>query len=175
MNLFLLSWDPTECAQWHCDKHVVKMILELVQMLYTTWHLNNSYVPSCAPLCKSTGNRGYRKLSNPNHPMAKWVRESLWNYTFTIKLAAALCLEFKHRYSHYHGCTEHVLWLAKHVPRFDNTEQTQIPQCMPDKYKVACPLQAYRNYYMGDKVAFASWSKRPEPVWWKPLLINQLL
>ena len=167
MNLFLLSWNPIQCARWHCDKHVVKMILELVQMLYTAWHVNNSYVPRCAPLCKSTGNRGYKRLSNPNHPMAKWVRESLWNYTFTIQLATALCLEFQHRYGHIHGCTYHLLWLSEHTPKFDTIEKTHIPQCMPEKYKADCPVQAYRNYYLGDKVAFASWSnKRQCPSWW---------
>lgn len=167
MNLFLLSWDVTQCAQWHCDKHVVKMILELVQMLYTAWQINNeSDVPESAPLCKSTGNHGYRKLSNPNHPMAKWVRESRWNYIFTVKLASALALEFKHRYSKYHACTEHVLWLYSNIPKFKSFKKTQIPQCMPEEYKNECPVQAYRNYYIGDKARFAKWSKRDEPYWW---------
>jgi hypothetical protein len=168
MNLFLLSWDVETCARWHCDKHVVKMILELVQMLYTSWHINADHVPGCAPICRSTGLRGYRKLSNPNHPMAKWVRASRWNYLFTVRLAAALCLEFNHRYAHHHGCTKHVVWLARHVPPFVDLERTPIPQCMPDRYKSdTCPVQGYRNYYLGDKARFAAWSKRPEPDWWR--------
>lgn len=169
MNLFLLSWDVEECARWHCDKHVVKMILELVQMLYTSWHMNmDTPVPGCAPLCKATGNHGYRRLSNPNHPMARWVRESRWNYLFTVKLAAALCVEFIHRYSHPHGCSEHVVWLSRHVPTagFSAVGRTPIPQCMPDHYKCqASPITGYRNYYIGDKARFAKWSNRPEPEW----------
>jgi len=35
MNLFILSTDPVQAAQAHCDKHVIKMILETCQMLYT--------------------------------------------------------------------------------------------------------------------------------------------
>jgi hypothetical protein len=42
MNLFFLDTDPKKCAEYHCDKHVVKMLLELVQLLYTAHHLLNS-------------------------------------------------------------------------------------------------------------------------------------
>ena len=35
MNIFFLSWNPETCAQMHCDKHVVKMILETAQILCT--------------------------------------------------------------------------------------------------------------------------------------------
>jgi len=30
MNIFLLDKNPEKCAKYHCDKHVVKMILESV-------------------------------------------------------------------------------------------------------------------------------------------------
>ena len=166
MNLFLLSLDPTECARWHCDKHVVKMILELVQMLYTAHHVNGFLDPS-APLCKSTGKPGYKK-AHPNHPMTKWIRETRSNYEFTIKLAAALCMEFNHRYDHHHSCVQHVVWLSKNIPPFSKNKFTQVPQCMPDEYKVpGNSIRAYHNYYKGDKVRFARWSRRPEPPWWK--------
>ncbi len=35
MNIFVLHPDPRKAARWHADKHVIKMILEAVQMLYT--------------------------------------------------------------------------------------------------------------------------------------------
>ena len=35
MNIFFLSLKPRECAQFHCDKHVVKMIVEYCQLLST--------------------------------------------------------------------------------------------------------------------------------------------
>ena len=35
MNIFALSPVPEVAAKWHCDKHVVKMILESAQMLST--------------------------------------------------------------------------------------------------------------------------------------------
>ena len=38
MNIFYLHSDPKTCASMHCDKHVVKMILETAQMLSTAHH-----------------------------------------------------------------------------------------------------------------------------------------
>ena len=35
MNIFYLDKDPQQAAKYHCDKHVVKMILESAQMLCT--------------------------------------------------------------------------------------------------------------------------------------------
>lgn len=175
MNLFLLSWDPMECAQWHCDKHVVKMILELVQMLYTGWQINNdtTNLPESAPLCKSTGQHGYKK-AHPNHPMTKWVRESKWNYNFTLKLAAVLALEYAYRYENKrHACTKHIIWLSQNLPKFSNRRKTVIPQCMPDEYKCdECPIMAYRNYYIHEKNGFAKWYKREVPFWYKQMPKN---
>lgn len=28
MNIFFLDWDVKRCSEYHCDKHVVKMILD---------------------------------------------------------------------------------------------------------------------------------------------------
>ena len=38
MNIFYLHHDPLICAKMHCDKHVVKMILEYSMMLSTAHH-----------------------------------------------------------------------------------------------------------------------------------------
>jgi len=38
MNIFYLHNDPQVCAAYHCDKHVVKMILEYAQLLSTAHH-----------------------------------------------------------------------------------------------------------------------------------------
>ena len=66
MNIFWLSLDPERCAQMHCDKHVVKMPLEMVQMLCTThWHHNNEapYLPV-----------------HHKHPCTLWVGQTVDNY-----------------------------------------------------------------------------------------------
>ena len=35
MNIFYLDEKPQSCAELHCDKHVVKMIIEYAQLLST--------------------------------------------------------------------------------------------------------------------------------------------
>jgi len=37
---------------------------------------------------------------------------------------------------------------------------------MPDEYKVADPVESYRNYYRGAKASFAKWTNREKPEWW---------
>lgn len=168
MNLFLLSWDPGECARWHCDKHVGKMLLELCQMMYTAWWIN------CPEQCETwnppktlSGKIGYKKISNHNHPMAKWVRECRANYLFTGKLALNLAVEFFERRGKNHSCAEHALWLFQNLPTFEITSKclTKVPQCMPEEYYDDDPVIAYRNYYIGDKARFAKWPGDP-PHWW---------
>ena len=40
MNVFVLDNDIVKCAQYHYDKHVIKIILESAQMLSATLRLN---------------------------------------------------------------------------------------------------------------------------------------
>jgi len=40
MNIFFLSLIPTEIAHMSCDQHVVKIQLEICQMLYTAWYFS---------------------------------------------------------------------------------------------------------------------------------------
>lgn len=35
MNIFVLDTNLEKCALYHCDKHVIKMILESAQMICT--------------------------------------------------------------------------------------------------------------------------------------------
>ena len=39
MNIFYLDENPKKCAKYHCDKHVVKMIIEYAQLLSTAHRL----------------------------------------------------------------------------------------------------------------------------------------
>ena len=48
------------------------------------------------------------------------------------------------------------------------TGLTEMPQCMPDEYKDKCSVQAYWNYYIGEKHSVANqkteklYERRPE-------------
>ena len=145
----------------HCDKHVVKMVLEATQMLYAAHKSTND-----APVCRSTGHKGY-KPAHPNHPMTKWVQMSKPNYVFTCNLASSLASEYTYRYKKTHACEEHIRWLSSNVPQgLTGGSFTQPPLCMPDEYKDDDVVVAYRSYYIGDKQRFAVWKYTDKPDWW---------
>lgn len=61
MNIFVLDYNPERAAEYHCDKHVIKMILESAQMLCTAI---NEIVGIQITLYKST---------HKNHSCSLWV------------------------------------------------------------------------------------------------------
>ena len=153
MNIFFLSNDPDEAARLHCDKHVVKMILETAQLLYTAHWVYNSPLPETA----------YRK-THPNHPSARWVRESLVNYRWLCQLGLALCKEYSFRYGRVHKTQTHLEWLSEHSPIGLVDVGWTLPRlAMPDEFKDRDPVIAYRNYYLGAKLRLLFYTKRPTP------------
>jgi hypothetical protein len=164
MNIFLLSFDPKTCAQFHCDKHVVKMILETAQLLYCVhWVLNPDDVPEHA----------YRK-THPNHPCAIWTRESLSNYTWLCELGIELCQEYSHRYGKIHKTEFHIRWLTQNLPmNLKDIGITKIRQAMPEIYKLPNPVEAYRNYYTQNKMKMRGIVKYTNREWPAFLKANQ--
>ena len=130
MNIFKLSDDPYECAEMHCDKHVVKMILETAQMLSTAYRVLGSE--------KLADDEGLYKIAHKNHPSCVWVRNDVWNYYWTVSLLAALCAEYTHRYGKHHVSERLLHYFQKHVPHGIEmkAQNMPFPQCMPDEYKV---------------------------------------
>ena len=165
MNIFFLDWDPEVCAQYHVDKHVVKMILESCQLLYTChWTMTMQTAPppyiSCAP-----NGKGY-KPTHRNHPCNVWLRESLDNYLWLLRLAHALVDEYKFRYGEdkTHKCEAHLEWLSMVYPAgLERRGLTPPRLAMPDEFKSPDAIDAYRAYYLGAKQKLIKYSKRPKP------------
>jgi len=97
MNIFFLSLIPTEIAEMSCDQHVVKIQLEICQMLYTAWYFSSeeNYIQENAPYTKDGKRRGYRAA----HPMTMWIGSSLENYIYACEIGMALTLEYTYRYT----------------------------------------------------------------------------
>lgn len=156
MNIFFLHFDPELAAQFHCDKHVVKMILESAQLLYTAHHvIGTTGLPLDA----------YKK-THPNHPCGIWVRESSYNYKWLCKLGYWLCKEYTYRYGKVHKTEHHIEWLMNNVPNIPDRGMTEIRQAMPDEYKLPHPVNAYRNYYNKNKLqkrGIVKYTKREFP------------
>ena len=166
MNIFYLSYKTSLCARWHCDKHVVKMILETAQLLYTAhWILMSSIED--APCRKNSDHRGYRPIKNKNHPSAIWVRESLDHYKWLCELGLELCVEYGFRFGNKkHACYDHLVWLSENPPAsLKSLGWTQPPQAMPDEYKNSNSIIAYRKYYKMGKKHLLDYTNRNIPFW----------
>ena len=145
MNIFFLSFIPREAARLHCDKHVVKMILETSQLLYSAhWILNPEGL-----------NENAYKLAHKNHPCSIWVRTSLSNYMWLASLGFWLCREYQYRYGEHkiHKTERHILWLRENLPiGIPDIPMTSFPQAMPVEYKRDNAVDAYHAYYRENKV-----------------------
>jgi tRNA A37 N6-isopentenylltransferase MiaA len=153
MNIFVLSTDPEKAAIYHCDKHVVKMILESAQLLSTA--------------CRSTGlDIGY-KATHINHPCSIWVRKSVYNFLWLKALAISLNEEWRYRFNHKinHKSLDVILRLP--IPNLPLVPMTSFAQAMPEQYKNDNAVIAYRNYYKFEKTKILTYTKRGQPSWLK--------
>lgn len=191
MNIFILDLNHRLAAQAHCDKHVVKMLLESVQLLYTAhWvlafpelteakspqalsRLQKKYpVPFSlrgAPPAKSTDT--VMRPAHVLHPCAVWTRQNRANYLWLCALAKELALEFQFRYGHQHSCELHVDWLTFNPPTYCPCIQTTITPfaiAMDPIYRCGNdPVASYRNYYNVSKRerGLLVYTKRDPPTW----------
>jgi len=175
VNIFYLDTDPVVAAQQHCDKHVVKMILEYAQLLSTAHRLIDGEMY----LDKTANGRNIKrwrlnddreqqmyKASHVNHPSAIWARQSSKNYQWLYQLFVACCDEYTFRYGKRHLTDEKLRNVLSMTPI--NIEQgsiTTMPQAMPDHCKKPDPIAGYRNYYKIEKTRMLKWTKRETPEW----------
>lgn len=154
VNIFFLDWDVKKNAEYHCDKHVVKMVLETAQLLCGVHHMTTPDTPNVP-----------YKLSHKNHPCAIWARESLTNYLLLCELGLELCYEYTHRYERKHKSQEVIEWCVTNLPNIPDVGFSSPPKAMPEEYKVDDVVESYRNYYLGAKKSFLSWKNREVPEW----------
>ncbi len=162
MNIFVLDEDPIQAARYHCDKHVCKMIVESMQLLLNPFIKQGIKIPF-----RNAEGRPY-KMSHPNHPCAKWTEISYKNFVWLAIMGMELCKEYGSRYNKTHACKDVIKWCVESRDKlvFQHTEMTPFVLAMPDEYKDACPVKAYRDYYLNDKITFARWNHGKVPDWW---------
>ena len=157
MNIFILDKDVRKCARYHCDKHVVKMILESAQILCTVSNLSGMRTP-------------YRS-THTKHPCVKWAMGSIQNWRWLKKLATELNKEFKYRFDHKKDHNSYKVIKKLKEPPLPNVGLSEFAQAMPDVYKVKKnAVQAYRNYYIGMKRLIATWKRRRMPKWYTDMI-----
>ena len=148
MNIFYLDKCPVKAAQVQYNKHVVKMILESAQMLCTAHHCyGDKYQVENVPY----------KQAHLNHPSTVWTRRSKSTYMWLYNHMIALGDEYKKRYGKTHlSITKCKDFLAVPPRHIQGDDWCQPPQAMPDEYKDKCSIQAYWNYYIGEKHVVAN-------------------
>jgi hypothetical protein len=176
MNIFYLDHDPTLCAQYHGDKHVVKMILETAQLLSSAHRVLDGVETQVV----SKNNRKIKtfilgdqimednlyKMTHKNHPCAIWARESSGNYNWLASLLLALLEEYKYRYGKDHLVSTKLDYLKKLPKLIVDGPFTKPATAMPDEYiKPNNSLESYREYYRKGKIPMHSWKGRNKPEW----------
>lgn len=150
MNVFVLDLNPKLAAQYHLDKHVVKMPLETAQILCTILHEHNIDAP-------------YKK-THAKHPCTLWAMQSVQNFDWLVQLGVELCNEYTYRYGKIHKCLQVIEYCAQNKPNLPNI-QTGYALAMPDEYKTNDVVQSYRNYYQFGKTHLLQYTRRQHPTW----------
>jgi hypothetical protein len=173
MNIFILDLDHVKCAEYHVDRHNIKMITELAQLLSTAHRLLDGelYIGLSQSGCKvkrwklndSTRDSVIYSATHANHPCAVWVRESKENYEWTNALLVALCSEYTYRYNKTHKTfrTELGPLLSTPPVNIPSIGLTPFAQAMPDEHKKSDAVLAYREYYRKAKSHLHTWKNRP--------------
>lgn len=155
MNIFYLDKDPKKCAEYHCDQHCVKMIIEYAQIMSTVQRSLDG-----------NDDRFY-KSTHKNHPCVLWTDKSAENYKYLYQLFCALCDEFQKRYGKTHLTDKKMRRALKTPPHnIPNIPFTKPALAMPDDCKTNNAVESYRNYYIKYKSSFATW-KNETPKWFK--------
>lgn len=130
MNIFALHDDPKLAAQYHCDKHIVKMAVEYSQILctvvhkafakaYEDWTLMENHLSECTncalefhktdiepykekdKILEFIGEIPY-KSTHKNHPCTIWAGASPLNFNWLFNLQCHVLEEYTFRYNKPH-------------------------------------------------------------------------
>jgi hypothetical protein len=138
MNIFYINEDPIIAAQELADDHIRKMQIESAQM--------------CCTAHWETGTEAPYKRAHWNHPSTKWVRESIQHYNWLVEHGLEICDQFTKRYGKLHKTQSVLEWLKQNKPQISDNGFTPPPQCMPEEFRMGDTIEAYKNFYINDKI-----------------------
>lgn len=137
MNIFALDHNPQVAAAMLTDVHKVKMVLEAAQMLCSVFE------PGIAPY----------KRTHYNHPCTVWARTSRRNFDWLVTHGLAIATEYTKRYGKVHKSQAVIEWCRDNAAllTFPRSSLTPFAQAMPEQYRQADGVAAYRAYYDAEK------------------------
>lgn len=187
MNIFVLDKSPSKAAEYHNDKHVVKMILETAQVLSTVYYTTLGITQQkqgkqmrdeLTKMYSTFPRENFYALSHLNHPSCKWVQYSIDNWKWLLLLGQELCKEYTKRYGKIHACQQVIEWFRENPPVVNTVEcdrwwasEPTIPANAtsikehPIFQTWEQAISTYRQYYKVDKRHLAQW-KTQIPEWY---------
>lgn len=161
MNIFATDRDTTTCATYHTDSHIVKMPLEMAQMVSFVYNHKEFWDKSIPQLLMK------HSPSHDKHPCSLWMQENISNFYWSVELGIKLVEEYRYRYNSekHERCLLIFKWAMDNLPELNIECMTPFAKAMPEEFKVDCSIESYRNYYKFGKAELHKWSKREKPEW----------
>ncbi len=166
VNFFYLDKNPATCAKYYCDKHVVKIPIEIAQILSKIHHILDTKVDYSMIYANS-------KVVKETLGPYVWSMSSLENYIWTCELGINLIHEYKYRFNKESHKTEKILnYLLVNPPSIQSKGIT--PFKMTNKYDMfqyisSNPIKNSRYNYCEMKCTNDKWTKREKPKWFNTL------
>jgi len=164
VNIFFTHLNPTIAAEFCCDAHVRKMVLESTQLLANAYYLPNA---THAPPPKSDGTP--YKPAHQKHPCAVWAVDDFKQWDWLRVHAYGLAKEYEFRFGSLHACWHALNYMTEHLPTpwMSNKVFLAPPLAMPEEFRsrVTSPLGCYRKYIREAKRHLHKWTKRAPPFW----------
>lgn len=166
VNFFYLDKNPEKCAKYYCDKHIIKIPIEIAQILSKIHHILKTKLDFAKIYANS-------KVVKETLGPYLWTISSLENYIWTCKLGLELIKEYKYRFGKTSHKTEEVLqYLLDNPPHIESKDIT--PFIMTNKYDMfqyisTNPISNSRYNYCEMKCANDKWTKRTKPKWFVKL------
>lgn len=178
MNIYVLSQSPRECAQFHCDAHIKKMIPEYTKLLSQAYYDSFGEFIGDSKIEFDIMNWDEEIY---NKKCGKWTKETLQNWQWLCRLAFGLLSEYYSRFakrdeSHPEDLSITSMWNnPPDLPFTKGGKLTERPRIL-GHYDITEKniVKAYREYYLKDKVEIAEWKYEPfAPTWWMEAFENQ--
>jgi hypothetical protein len=185
MNVFFLDSNPKKAAEYHCDKHCVKMILESAQLLSSAHRVLDGKKEENFLISKKTGkkrkyttyvlenkemNENLYSVYGINLPSTVWTRSWAENYKWVFQLFTELLNELYKRYGTVHKSKmllPYLSYLPQNIWHRENGDISEPPKLVGKdnndllSYDV---VTAYRESYKRKKIV-KTW-KNGKPFWY---------
>lgn len=156
MNVFVCNVDPVLAAQNLADRHVVKMTLEVAQLLSTQCHINDTVF------------EGVYRPTHRNHP-CRVALDDPGYLAWVTSWGFALGDEYAHRYGKRHKSVSVIDKAAAALRvNLDLANLDVAPRCVHAEHRDLPLVPAYRATLCAKYRAWgpaARWTRRSAPTW----------